>query len=58
MAGITVKICGTLVVVWCMFAAGLSWLFAAATTIRVGYPQPSGAMLPLWLVSEAKLDQK
>jgi NitT/TauT family transport system substrate-binding protein len=31
---------------------------AASATIRVGYPQPSGAMLPLWLVSEAKLDQK
>jgi ABC-type nitrate/sulfonate/bicarbonate transport system substrate-binding protein len=26
--------------------------------LRVGYPQPSGAMLPLWLVSEARLDQK
>jgi NitT/TauT family transport system substrate-binding protein len=33
-------------------------LFAADATVRVGYPQPSGAMLPLWLVSEAKLDQK
>ena len=32
--------------------------FAASATMRVGYPQPSGAMLPLWLVSEAKLDQK
>ena len=35
-------------------------VFAAAlpATIRVGYPQPSGAMLPLWVISEAKLDQK
>jgi ABC-type nitrate/sulfonate/bicarbonate transport system substrate-binding protein len=33
-------------------------LFSATATIRVGYPQPSGAMLPLWLVTEAKLDQK
>src|ERR1044072_9782615 len=33
-------------------------LFAASAMIRVGYPQPSGAMLPLWLISEAKLDQK
>ena len=33
-------------------------LFAANITVRVGYPQPSGAMLPLWLVSEAKLDRK
>jgi ABC-type nitrate/sulfonate/bicarbonate transport system substrate-binding protein len=31
---------------------------AAEATVRVGYPQPSGAMLPLWLVSDAKLDQK
>ena len=27
-------------------------------TIRVGYPQPSGAMLPLWVITEARLDQK
>src|SRR5215208_3527011 len=33
-------------------------LYSATATIRVGYPQPSGAMLPLWLVAEAKLDQK
>ena len=33
-------------------------LYSASPTIRVGYPQPSGAMLPLWLVAEAKLDQK
>ena len=32
--------------------------FAATATVRVAYPQPSGAMLPLWLVTEAKLDQK
>ena len=31
---------------------------AANATIRVGYPQPSGAMLPLWLVSDARLDLK
>ena len=24
----------------------------------MGYPQPSGAMLPLWVITEAKLDQK
>jgi len=33
-------------------------IFAATATLRVGYPQPSGAMLPLWLVTDAKLDQK
>ncbi len=32
--------------------------FGADVALRVGYPQPSGAMLPLWLVSEAKLDRK
>lgn len=30
----------------------------APAPIRVGYPQPSGAMLPLWVISEAQLDQK
>ncbi|HWH79703.1 MAG TPA: PhnD/SsuA/transferrin family substrate-binding protein, partial [Candidatus Binatus sp.] len=33
-------------------------IFAATPALRVGYPQPSGAMLPLWLVTDAKLDQK
>jgi ABC-type nitrate/sulfonate/bicarbonate transport system substrate-binding protein len=50
------------------FAAmlGIAWLgdatgaalFTANATIRVGYPQPSGAQLPLWVMSEAKLDKK
>src|SRR5262245_46142771 len=31
---------------------------AAPVTMRVGYPQPSGAQLPLWVMSEAKLDKK
>src|SRR5262249_18510419 len=41
-------------------AAMVQTCFAAAAPIpvRVGYPQPSGAMLPLWVMSEAKLDQK
>jgi len=38
--------------------AGAAASFAASAPVRVGYPQPSGAMLPLWLVSDAKLDQK
>ncbi|MBM4296343.1 MAG: hypothetical protein FJ143_01220 [Deltaproteobacteria bacterium] len=46
-----------LVVVLAGFATGGTTM-AADATVRVGYPQPSGAMLPLWLVSEAKLDQK
>ena len=47
---------------FCLFALeGLSGTVLAAASsvgIRVGYPQPSGAMLPLWLVSDAKLDLK
>ena len=31
---------------------------AVPAAIRVGYPQPSGAMLLLWVISEARLDQK
>ena len=31
---------------------------ASANNIRIGYPQPSGAMLPLWVMAEAKLDRK
>ncbi len=30
----------------------------AAANIRIGYPQPSGAMLPIWVMAETKLDQK
>ena len=30
----------------------------APGVIRMGYPQPSGAMLPLWVITEARLDQK
>jgi NitT/TauT family transport system substrate-binding protein len=45
--------------VFVLFGAGASGVAVAAdTALRVGYPQPSGAMLPLWLVSDAKLDQK
>lgn len=36
-------------------------LFAAAaapTRMRMGYPQPSGAMMPIWVMTEAKLDHK
>ena len=53
------KFCVTFIVLVLMLVVGSeAALFAASATIRVGYPQPSGAMLPLWLVTEAKLDQK
>src|SRR2546427_8197505 len=31
---------------------------AAALTIKVGYPQLSGGSMPLWVISESKLDQR
>lgn len=53
------KLCVTFIVLVLMLVVGSeAALLAASATIRVGYPQPSGAMLPLWLVTEAKLDQK
>jgi len=45
-----------LVVAFLVIGARLS--FGAASMTRVGYPQPSGAQLPLWVMSEAKLDRK
>ena len=33
-------------------------LHAVSATIRIGYPQPSGAMLPIWVMAQTKLDQK
>jgi ABC-type nitrate/sulfonate/bicarbonate transport system substrate-binding protein len=52
---------GRLVVALLLFASSAGQeAFAAAApfTVRVGYPQPSGAQLPLWVMSEAKLDRK
>ena len=31
---------------------------AAPLTVKVGYPQPSGAQIPLWVIPEAKIDQR
>src|SRR3989304_8305059 len=31
---------------------------AAPLTVKVGYPQPSGAQIPLWVIPEAKVDQR
>jgi ABC-type nitrate/sulfonate/bicarbonate transport system substrate-binding protein len=47
-----------LLAIFSLIDANIAGSFAADAPTRVGYPQPSGAMLPLWLVSEAKLDQK
>lgn len=46
-----------------LFAAALAGARAAgaasaSTPIRMGYPQPSGAMLPLWVITEAGFDKK
>jgi NitT/TauT family transport system substrate-binding protein len=47
-----------LLAIFSLIDTNIAGSFAADAPTRVGYPQPSGAMLPLWLVSEAKLDQK
>jgi NitT/TauT family transport system substrate-binding protein len=41
-------------------AASKRAAFAASAPIsmRMGYPQPSGAMLPIWVMTEARLDHK
>jgi ABC-type nitrate/sulfonate/bicarbonate transport system substrate-binding protein len=48
-----------------VLALAIQWLgaalaFAAAPPhpVRMGYPQPSGAMMPIWVMSDAKIDQK
>ena len=53
-------ILGTVVVALLLLSALAQYSHAAAApgTIRVGYPQPSGAQLPLWVMSEARLDHK
>jgi len=52
----------SLIVATLLVAAFPPPILAAAVTpavgVRVGYPQPSGAQLPLWVMSEAKLDKK
>jgi len=40
------------------FQLNLAFAASALPVIRMGYPQPSGAMLPIWLMPDAKLDQK
>ena len=55
--------------IWRSFAAAFFSIFSLASLqpmmaatvpakIRMGYPQPSGAMLPIWVMTEAKLDQQ
>lgn len=41
-----------------MTSFGSVILAASTNSIRIGYPQPSGAMLPIWVMAETKLDQK
>lgn len=31
---------------------------SSSPRVRMGYPQPSGAMLPIWVMTEAGLDRK
>ncbi len=39
-------------------SAAIGNLHAAATIVRVGYPQLNGGQTPLWVIPENKLDQK
>ena len=48
-----VKIC-LLILTFCL--AAVSAIAAAASTIRVGYPQLNGGQIPLWNIPEQKLD--
>jgi ABC-type nitrate/sulfonate/bicarbonate transport system substrate-binding protein len=49
-----------------LFALGLTAILlgspqplgAAPPTLRLGYPSPSGAQIPVWVIPEAKLDQR
>ena len=38
--------------------SGIQPLAAAPIVIKIGYPQPSGAQMPIWVISEAKIDQR
>jgi ABC-type nitrate/sulfonate/bicarbonate transport system substrate-binding protein len=49
--------------VLCFFVVELGFFYsvfgaAAPVGVRMGYPQPSGAMLPIWVMTEARLDHK
>ena len=41
-----------------LFPIDFSYSAAAFPVVTMGYPQPSGAMLPIWVMSYARLDQK
>ena len=49
--------------VLCFFVVELGFFYSvfgasAPVGVRMGYPQPSGAMLPIWVMTEARLDHK
>src|SRR3970282_1308704 len=41
-----------------LLVGALKPVSAAPLTVKVGYPQPSGAQIPLWVIPEAKIDQR
>ncbi len=57
---ITLKL-GSLVALFLLagvvFAAAQS-VHAAMATVKIGYPQPSGASIPLWVITEARTDHR
>jgi ABC-type nitrate/sulfonate/bicarbonate transport system substrate-binding protein len=59
MAGVKLARPALVVALLCgLFSLACANFIFAAAAVRVGYPQPSGAMLPIWVMSEAKLAQK
>jgi NitT/TauT family transport system substrate-binding protein len=41
-----------------LFFTSAPVLAAATPVVKIGYPQPSGAQIPIWVISEAKIDQR
>ena len=41
-----------------LLVGALKPVSAAPLTVKVGYPQPSGAQIPLWIIPEARVDQR
>jgi NitT/TauT family transport system substrate-binding protein len=41
-----------------LFSSTVCAAAAAPAVVKIGYPQPSGAQIPIWVIPEAKLDQR
>jgi NitT/TauT family transport system substrate-binding protein len=41
-----------------LFCPGFGIAGSAPPTVKIGYPQPSGAQIPVWVIPETKIDQR